>query len=394
MRYCTRCVQPDTRPGIQFNSDGVCGACQWEDEKKTIDWAERTRQALDIAGWAKDQRRPYDCAIGVSGGKDSTRQALWARDTLGLHCLLVNAAPVGISQTGAHNVNNLKEQGFDMIQIHPNPVLFREMQRMSFDKFASNGRIAELYLYASTNIIAQKFSIPLVIQGENSALTLGTTGLMSNGDDALDVANLDTLSKGIQPFIDEGVAEKDLYLYAFDPQVMRDQGIRGMYMQYYDKDWSPRFNYKFSKEHGLKQRPRHACYKPDAIGTYVRYFQMDGDGVHVNQMLKHIKFGFGQCTDHACYDIREGLITRAQGAWLVKQYDGKCADEHIADYCRSIGISMTHFSEVAEKWRGPMWRNGALDDPIWEQVTPVPYYEPQPRPFGNVDIKSYGPEDG
>ena len=42
---------------------------------------------------SKLERRPgqfFDCIIGVSGGKDSTRQAMWVRDKLGLRPLLVS----------------------------------------------------------------------------------------------------------------------------------------------------------------------------------------------------------------------------------------------------------------------------------------------------------------
>ena len=38
----------------------------------------------------KEKKSDYDCTIGVSGGKDSTKQAITARDELGLKCLLVN----------------------------------------------------------------------------------------------------------------------------------------------------------------------------------------------------------------------------------------------------------------------------------------------------------------
>ena len=41
MRICSRCIQPDTRPKIYFNEEGVCGACLWRDEKENIDWQER-----------------------------------------------------------------------------------------------------------------------------------------------------------------------------------------------------------------------------------------------------------------------------------------------------------------------------------------------------------------
>ena len=44
MRICTKCIQPDTRPGVFFNEESVCGACLWEDEKKKIDWAERKKE--------------------------------------------------------------------------------------------------------------------------------------------------------------------------------------------------------------------------------------------------------------------------------------------------------------------------------------------------------------
>ena len=28
MKYCTKCVMPSTRPGITFDENGVCSACQ------------------------------------------------------------------------------------------------------------------------------------------------------------------------------------------------------------------------------------------------------------------------------------------------------------------------------------------------------------------------------
>ena len=34
MKICKKCIQPDSRPGIYFDKNGVCGACLWEEEKK------------------------------------------------------------------------------------------------------------------------------------------------------------------------------------------------------------------------------------------------------------------------------------------------------------------------------------------------------------------------
>ena len=77
MKYCKRCLQPDTRPGIIFNENQICYACLYEESKNKIDWHIREEELRAIAEHAKEEARenknPYDCVIGVSGGKDSTK---------------------------------------------------------------------------------------------------------------------------------------------------------------------------------------------------------------------------------------------------------------------------------------------------------------------------------
>ena len=42
MRYCKKCTMPDTRPGITFDSEGVCSACRHYENRKNVDWALRS----------------------------------------------------------------------------------------------------------------------------------------------------------------------------------------------------------------------------------------------------------------------------------------------------------------------------------------------------------------
>src|SRR3990172_3671571 len=110
MQYCKKCVQPDTRPGIKFNADGVCPACQYMEHFYSIDWDARRRELQGIVEKSKkDNPSGYDCIVGVSGGKDSTRQAMFVRDTLGLKPLLVSCSypPEQLTDRGAHNLSNL-----------------------------------------------------------------------------------------------------------------------------------------------------------------------------------------------------------------------------------------------------------------------------------------------
>jgi N-acetyl sugar amidotransferase len=374
MNYCRRCVQPDTRPGIVFNSAGVCGACLYEDDVKyNIDWSQREKELRDIATWAKKKATgSYNCAIGISGGKDSTFQALYARDKLGLHVLLVNSEPEGITEIGRHNIENIINLGFDCIKVRPNPAIMKKLIKRDFYKFLNPLKCTEYSLWSSVYIIANQFNIPLVIQGENATFTLGVrTGLTPDGD-CLNANKTNTLSEDWKTYISEDIEEKDLFLFHYNRAELDAKEIRGVWLQYYAKEWSSYNNVRLAIANGLMVRP--VDHNPAWIGTYGNYYQMDEDILQVQQMCKYIKFGFGQGTDHACYDIRAGRITREEGVALVKAFDGLCAERYIREFCHYIGISIADFWETVNTFRGSMWKLNKgvwqLTSPIWEQDPP------------------------
>jgi len=358
MKVCKRCIQPDTRPGIYFDDQDVCGGCLWEDERKEIDWESREKELQDIAEWAKKTTKSnYDCAIGVSGGKDSTKQALTAKDRLGLRCLLVNCEPEGITEIGRHNIENLKKLGFDVISIRPNPKVMKSLVKRDFYKYLNPVKITEYCLWASTYIIADKFDIPLIIQGDSPVTVLGTrlTSRVDTDYDAMKADELQTLSSGWKEYVGvDGIEEKDVYLFHYKRKKLEERGCRAIWLNYFLKEWTSYDNAVFSKEHGLRWRPEN--FDRESIGTYLPYFQLDGDLTQVNQLLKYIKFGFGQCVDHVCYDLRDGRLSRDEAVELVKKYDGKCSEVYIKKFCNYIGITQKEFWSTVEKFRGPMWK--------------------------------------
>jgi len=356
MQICKKCIQPDTRPGIFFNENGICGACLWNEEKLSVNWNEREKKLQEIADWAKKTTTSnYDCAIGVSGGKDSMLQALTARDKLGLRCLLVNTEPQGITEVGKHNIENLKNLGFDVISSRSNPKITKKLVKRDFYKYLNPEKVTEFTLYSSAFVIADKFDIPLIIQGENAALTLGVSTLGQGiGYDAFEVTEMNTLSIGWRDYLVDGVEEKDLYMHHFNKKRLQDKGVKAIWIQYFLEDWSNNNNKEFAKKYGFKTRPSN--FNPSTIGTYVPYSQLDSDLIQVNQLLKCIKFGFGQCLDHVCYDIRDGIMNKKEAIELVKKYDGKCSPKYIKKFCDYIEISIDEFWATAEKFRGPMWK--------------------------------------
>ena len=349
MRYCRRCLQPDTRPGIVFDDEQVCFACRYEESKARIDWAAREAELKAFADEAKVESAKrgniYDCIVGVSGGKDSTFQAVYAKEKLGLNPLLINCMPDEITEIGQKNIDNLNRLGFDIISIRPNPVVAKKLARKSFFERGNIIAASEYCLWASAYIMAVKFNIPLIIQGENAALTLGTAKNQEATGNAFSVTQLETIrGASVDSFIDlsNNITEKDLFFYKI-PSVeeMQARGIKAIFLQYYTKEWSQVGNADIAVARGLTGRSDDL----HDLGRYRSYTALDSD-----QMIKYLKFGFGYATDEICYDIREGRFTRVEGKWYVKEYDGLCGEKYIEKACRYLSITKEEFWEVVDRY--------------------------------------------
>lgn len=373
---------PTTRPGLNFNQEGICSACLWSENKKLIDWHTREQELLQIANWAKEQAfkknspTNYDCVLGVSGGKDSTWQALYLKNKLGLNPLLVQFVSSDGTKLGKQNIENLARHGFGLHSVQPNPKIAKLLSKRSFLEFGNVHKYAEMALFAIPFKTAIALDIPLVFFGENPALEAGD----SNTDqtklwDATTIVNNNTLgghksSIWLNSNQDNKVIEKDLILYTFpEIQELKSWGGMGIFMGYY-LNWSGYNNGIFAIKNGMNTHQ--ASYYD--IGVHYKHNSLDSDyGGIVNSMLKQTKLGFGNTTELACYDIRDNRITREQAALLAMYLDGRCHPRYIQQYCDWIGISTNLFYQTKEKFRANCWeynnkhKQYQLINPIWEQ---------------------------
>lgn len=361
IRYCRLCLEPDTRPGQVFSDDGLCTPCHILQNKESIDWAARERELRDHVLWAKSRaRHGYDCIIGVSGGKDSTRLALFARD-IGMRPLLVSCTypPKQLTERGAENLANIISLGFDTVTVNIAPRLYRDLMRIGFEKFANWCKPTELALYASVPRVAVDWNIPLVCLGENPFVTLGT-GSGSTDGNAENLVSMHTLGGGdLTPYLEEGVAPELMHWYRY-PSVdeIKRAGLRMIYLGYYMKDFHDLVNAKVAVAHGLKLRSK-ADSDPARTGSIYNFVALDDDFVFVNQFLKYLKLGFGLVSQQCSMRIRDGVMTRAEGLEMTRKYDGKVDPGYIRDFAHFLGLSEDEFWLVAEKFRNPDY---------WERV--------------------------
>ncbi|MEX6724548.1 N-acetyl sugar amidotransferase [Parapedomonas caeni] len=355
MKYCPRCLQPDTRPNTKFTDAGICPACDYFERLQYVDWQERFEILEDLlANYRRKPGQEFDCIIGVSGGKDSTRQALWVRDKLGLKPLLacLSYPPEQVTERGVDNISNLIEQGFDVVISAPAPGTWRKLMRESFLRFTNWAKSTELALFSSVPQLAIRYGIPLILWGENPGLQLGDLKTLGRtGYDGNNLRYMNTLSGGaLDWMVEAGVPAAELLPYHYPaPEAFEAHGLQIVYLGWFLGDWSLVNNGMYSAASGLRIREDTV----DNTGDLAGVTSLDEDWVTLNQMIKYYKFGFGRVTDYVNEEIRLGRLTRDAAITLVEKYDDACSPAYIADFCDYIGIGVDAFWDQVRRSTNP-----------------------------------------
>ncbi|MDC3108310.1 N-acetyl sugar amidotransferase [Paracoccaceae bacterium] len=349
MKLCRKCIQPNTRPNITFDDEGVCGPCRYFESLKDVNWTKRRTEIEKIADRLRVSASPdgYHCIISVSGGKDSTRQALLARDELNLKPLLVCTANPWdmITHIGTENLENLTNLGFDLLTIYPCPETYKKLMKVSFDLYANHVRATELAMYTSAPRIARAYGIKMIFLGENPSLVYGEKALGEDGGDGSNILSYNTLNGGELNWINEVISDSHkLSSYKFPDLTYEGIQTEIRYLGYYFKDFNNLRNAEVAIENGLKVRN----VTQEEIGAVFNFDQLDDDFNIVNQMLKYLKFGFGKATDELCELIRLGKISREDALEKVSKLDGNCSERYINSFCNYLGMSLEEFHQQCE----------------------------------------------
>lgn len=351
MRYCVRCLQPDTRPNTSFNEEGVCPSCNYFDKLLAVDWQERFEIFTDIlAKYPRSDGVGFDCIIGVSGGKDSTRQALWVREKFGLNPLLacLSYPPEQVTERGVGNISNLINLGFDVVVSAPAPRVWRRMMSEAFKSFTNWCKSTELTLFSSVPQLAIRYKISLILWGENPGLQLGDMKTLGrSGYDGNNLRYMNTLAGGgLDWMLEAGAKLSELIPYQYPSAEDFDRHkLQIVYLGWFLGDWSLVNNAMYSVSAGLEIREDTVENTGDLWGVTA----LDEDWVTLNQMIKYYKFGFGRVTDYVNEEIRLGRMSRQKGIELVELYDDSCSPYYIESFCDYIQISPKEFWEQVRR---------------------------------------------
>ena len=353
MRYCSRCVIPDTRPNIRLDAEGVCNACRAFETRKTIDWTAREKSFREVVKNAKQKNAMYDCIVPVSGGKDSHWQVIRCLE-YGLKPLAVTWKPPGQTELGRINLENLIGLGVDHLNYSINPQVERQFAHDALVRFGSHAIPMHLAIFSIPLRLAVNYRIPLIIWGENSAFEYGSKQDEQTGfklDNAWVKSYGVTHGTTAADWVSDQLTERDLAPY-FTPldSELDSLGILAAFLGYY-LPWDPAETFRVAAERGFLARA-----EGPRTGTYA-FADIDDDFISVHHFIKWYKFGITRMFDNLSLEIRHGRISREQAVEQIRASGDPVPHEDIAKLCSYLGISVAQFFEIIERYRNPaVWK--------------------------------------
>jgi N-acetyl sugar amidotransferase len=352
LKYCVRCVLPDSKPDLHFNSEGVCAACQAYEYRTDVDWDARREEFLAIVDEYRDTTNSsWDCIVPVSGGKDSTFQVIKMLE-LGVRPLAVTATTCDLTDVGLENIENIRNLGVDHITFSPNPVVRRKLNRIGLTEVGDISWPEHVGIFTIPVRAAVQFNIPLIIWGENSQNEYGGPEAATTSR-TLDRRWLEEfgglLGMRVSDLAEtQGLLAGDLAPYTYPSGGDLDRvGVRGLFLgQFFP--WDGMTNALIAQAAGFKTTGS------VVEGSMVDYENIDNYQVGIHDYFKFLKFGFGRATDIASLHVRRGRLTRKQAVDIIRRRDGKFPwtylGKPLADILKPIEVTVDEFIAICDRF--------------------------------------------
>jgi N-acetyl sugar amidotransferase len=359
MRYCTRCVLPDTKPGVVFDAEGVCSACRSVERKKTIDWDGRAKKLAAMCDEIRGSNGVgYDCIVPVSGGKDSMYQVYMMTQVYKLKTLAVIVSPHVQTPEGIHNLNSLVENlGVDLIKISVRPSTLQKMRRVAMLKLGNPNYAEHRVVFAAVARAALFYNAPLVVWGEDIAVEFGGSVEETSATDgsAEDLASNDLFRESsFEDLVSGVIPDKELFFYMHPAkEEFKRRNFKSIYLGFFHF-WDGYKHYQISKDYGFVGRKAGVL-----SGNIINYDNIDEKLCEIHQWFKFLKLGFGRATDQACYQIWNGRMTREEAVRQVREVQYDFPKEYFQEFLEYHQVSEAEFWQSCDHWR---------NHDIWQMV--------------------------
>lgn len=350
MKYCNRCLLPDTKPDLSFDDEGICNACRNYEYRDHIDWDVRKQELFRILDRYRSDSH-WDCIIPVSGGKDSTYQVKQMLK-LGMNPLCVTSTTCDLSEIGRRNIENIKSFGVDYVEFSPNPRIRAKLNKIGLTQVGDISWPEHIGIFTIPVRAAVQYKVPLIIWGENSQNEYGgPAGATTNNQ--LDRRWLEEFGglNGLRVsdlIGQEGIEKRHLIAYTYPSnEDLASVKVTGLFLGHY-LPWNGISNAIVSTASGF------TCYEKNIEGSIVNYENLDNYQTGIHDYFKFLKFGFGRATDLVSLFIRRGLLSREDAIEIVRTHDNTfpitCMGKPLEQILERIDMSVEEFNQVCDSF--------------------------------------------
>ena len=172
LRRCTRCVLPETFPGIEFDEGGVCNFCR-NYEKIKVKGEDALKKI--IAPYRSKNGKP-DCIVGLSGGRDSSYALHYTKTVLKMNPIAYTYDWGMVTDLARRNQARLcGKLGVEHILVSADITWKRKNIRKNVEAWLKKPDLGTVPLFMAgdkqyfyyMNKIAKQTGIKLIIFGEN-----------------------------------------------------------------------------------------------------------------------------------------------------------------------------------------------------------------------------------
>ncbi|KUO72356.1 MAG: hypothetical protein APF81_21895 [Desulfosporosinus sp. BRH_c37] len=177
VQICKKCILPTTFRDIEFNEEGVCSYCTTNKsvgKERDITNEYKTKCAMEIDEIIESVRGKglYDCAVGFSGGKDSSYLLWLLKEKYKLNILAITFDHGFMPKVTTENINKVPTKlGIDVVNFKLNTGFMERFFKYKFENYQTKAVFDSMcadcsnILEGSVMKIATFFNIPLVFIG-------------------------------------------------------------------------------------------------------------------------------------------------------------------------------------------------------------------------------------
>lgn len=347
-RECSKCLYDEKHPfGLEFSASGVCSGCTTHEEKNSQSFDAGIKELQNFIL----ERRPrpssgFDCLIPIQPSPEYFYLVHLVKNEIGLNPLLCFYNNQFSTRVGIQNLARIKEVfDLDLEVFITSPTTYRRAVRHSIRTLGSVSWPAKAGEIAFALRLAKQRGIPAIIWPYNDATE--QVGAFSYADKSQlafhSWVHFELNGKSPDAFFSSSSGLPEDAKWQFQMPYKPDGPAVGIYASNYIP-WDSR---RFAEEAVLN----HSALSAKNPGTFDTYDKShDHVALTFQDLLKHVKFGYGKVRDHLVQEVRFGRLDRETAIEIERSQQPEALYESIEPFASWLGISSQNLRWVLEYW--------------------------------------------